>query len=398
MGMAAEHRTTAVADDVDRRWDRLWDGFFLVSLAVPTVLAVLDADGPAAAATVAGTAAALGLWHWLMAPRLPEPAAPRRALVWYVGAVVGLVLLVRLDATYFMLLYGLFPQVFGRLDRWAIPGAIGLSLAFFAGSAGHAASAGAWLLNFGTTVVMSVLIGLFVTAVTRQSDERREALRALEATRAELAAAARHAGVLEERARIARDLHDTVAQGFTGIVVQLEVADDALDRDPTAARAHLDRARASAREGLAEMRRAVRDLRPELLDDVGLSEAVRRTAARWSEATGVPAAVTTSGTPSALPPEAEVALLRAAQEALANVAKHARATAVTVTLAYDGDAVTLRVDDDGIGLAAEGGTASAEPGLGLLGMRERLAALGGRLDVASPPGGGTRVAATVVTR
>jgi signal transduction histidine kinase len=154
---------------------------------------------------------------------------------------------------------------------------------------------------------------------------------------------------------------------------------------------HVSRARETARAGLREARRLVLALRPEPLEDASLPEALRRVAAHWAEETGVTAVVTVTGEPAALHPEAEVTLLRAAQEALTNVRKHARAQRVNLTLSYMGDQVTLDVQDDGAGFDP---TAPAN-GVGLAAMRERAAQLGGTVSVESRPGGGTTVAVSI---
>ena len=196
--------------------------------------------------------------------------------------------------------------------------------------------------------------------------------------------------VLEERQRLAREIHDTLAQDFTSIVTHLEAAESALDTDPEVARTHLDRARRAAREGLTEARRLVWALRPDILTGTDLPGALKRVAHRWSEETGVTAHVTVTGTPRPLPADADVVLLRAAQEALHNVRKHARASRVDVTLTYLDDRVILDVQDDGVGFDPT--HLDVAPGLGLRGMRERVEARGGHLIIESAPGEGTTVA------
>ena len=186
-------------------------------------------------------------------------------------------------------------------------------------------------------------------------DELSEANRRLEATLAEnaglqqqLLTQAREAGVLDERQRMAREIHDTLAQGLTGIITQLQAAEQAAD-DLAGWRRHFEAATALARESLSEARRSVEALRPEPLETGRLSEALAEVAGRWSALHGIPAQVTTTGTARPMQSEAEFALLRTAQEALANVAKHAQATRVGVTLSYMEHEVALDVRDDGRG-------------------------------------------------
>jgi signal transduction histidine kinase len=208
---------------------------------------------------------------------------------------------------------------------------------------------------------------------------------------AQLLVQAREAGVLDERQRLAGEIHDTIAQGLTGIVAQLQAAGQAADR-PADRDRHLANAAELARQSLSEARRSVQALWPEQLETARLPEALADVAGSWSEVNGVAATVTTTGTARQLHPEVEVALLRTGQEALANVAKHAAATRVGVTLSYMEDVVTLDVRDDGVGFepAAVPGT-----GFGLSGMRQRVQRVAGSLEVESAPGEGTAVSATV---
>jgi signal transduction histidine kinase len=216
----------------------------------------------------------------------------------------------------------------------------------------------------------------------------------LEATRAELAAAERREGILEERQRLAREIHDTLAQGFTSIVMHLEAAEGALSGDPETLQNHIDRARSTARDSLDQARRVVQDLRPDLLEKGTLPDAIKRTASHWKEDTGIPVTATTTGNPVPLHPNIEVTLLRAAQEALNNIRKHAQATTVQLTLSYMGDLVILDVQDNGVGLdGAEQSHLSG--GFGLQAMRERVEACDGTLTLESDPGEGTTVVITI---
>jgi signal transduction histidine kinase len=204
---------------------------------------------------------------------------------------------------------------------------------------------------------------------------------------------AREAGILDERARMAREIHDTLAQGLTGIVTQLQAAEQGAD-DPVRWRRHITAAMRLAREGLAEARRSVHALRPELLETGRLSEALADIAERWSGLNGIQAQVTTTGTVRPVQPEAEFALLRAAQEALANVARHARATRVGLTLSYMENEVALDVRDDGVGFDP---SLPEHDGFGLVAMRQRIEGLAGTLQVESEPGNGTAISACVPT-
>ncbi|HEY3871782.1 MAG TPA: sensor histidine kinase [Actinocrinis sp.] len=230
---------------------------------------------------------------------------------------------------------------------------------------------------------------------------------------AQLVAQAREAGMLDERQRMAGEIHDTIAQGLTGIVAQLEAAERG-DADPERRRRHMGLARDLARESLAEARRSVQALRPGPLEDARLPEALSELVRRWTETSGVPVRLEVDGAAIPLQPALEVVLFRAAQESLANIAKHANANRAGITLSYTYDVVVLDVLDDGAGFdpAAAG---SAEPpaaadapgpagpavpngnGYGLSAMRQRLRQVGGTLEIESTPGDGTTVSASVPT-
>jgi signal transduction histidine kinase len=197
-----------------------------------------------------------------------------------------------------------------------------------------------------------------------------------------------------ERARLAREIHDTLAQGFVGIVTQLQAAEQAPD-DQERTR-HTDAAMALAREGLAEARRSVQALRPGPLDDARLADALSSLAERWSQRTSIPVRVAVRGDARRLTTDAEVVLLRTAQEALANVERHAGAGHVELVLASGRHGTTLEVRDDGCGFDTVAPVpAEAGGGFGLVAMRERVEAVHGALAVESSPGRGTAVRAEV---
>jgi len=164
---------------------------------------------------------------------------------------------------------------------------------------------------------------------------------------AQLLVQAREAGAGDERQRMAREIHDTLAQGLTGIITQLEAAQQTPNDAERERR--IDNAKRLARHSLAEARRSVQALRPQALENSRLPEALADEVARWSVTSGVAGEVKTTGDARALHPEVEVTLLRVAQEALANVAKHAGASRAGVTLSYMEDVVSLDVRDDGVG-------------------------------------------------
>ena len=234
--------------------------------------------------------------------------------------------------------------------------------------------------------------------------------------RARLAEESTRLARAEERARLAREIHDTLAQGLTAIGLQVEGALRALGSDPARARERLNRALATARESLEEARRSVQDLRAASLAGRPLPEALAALARTFTSDTGVrvhvrtigsaaggtPAIASAGGEGSRLPLRVEAELYRIAQEALANVQKHARAQEVEITLRRTPRSLRLTVHDDGRGTARADDRAAVDresqtdgSGHGIQGMRERAELLGGSLRIASRPGRGTTVVATV---
>lgn len=196
---------------------------------------------------------------------------------------------------------------------------------------------------------------------------------------------ANQTAILHERNRMAREIHDTLAQGFTGIVIQLEAADDTLEDAPGTARGHLSRARSLARDSLAEARRSVWALRSDRPAD--LLTAFRQQADSLTAGTKIMVQVTQDGVPRPLPENLEQSMLRIGQESLTNALRHGKANQVWIRLSYAGESVELKVEDDGIGFDP----ATSTNGFGLTGMRERAEELGGTLQIAAVPGRGTTV-------
>lgn len=291
--------------------------------------------------------------------------------------------------------YLVFPLYFVCLHllpvRWAVPAVLALTGIVVAGQAGTEG-------GLSTAKVLGPLAGAAVALLTaygyaalyRESRARQHLIEDLVRTESKLVASQREAGRLAERQRLAREIHDTLAQGLSSIVMLARAAEAALPADPQAAAERIGEVGRTAAENLAEARRFVRALTPPALDDATLAEALRRLSA------GRGAVFHLDGEPYPLPVEAEVALLRLTQEALANAVRHAAAGRIAVTLSYLDDEVTLDVFDDGVGfdpreLADPTGTG----GFGLHGMRERIEALGGSLTVESAPGEGTAVAVSL---
>lgn len=243
------------------------------------------------------------------------------------------------------------------------------------------------LAHFAYVATMSVAVGWYADSLRlryflsqRALTAEREALaaRVAEATRA-LRRLARHRDEVQdaERARVARELHDELGQGLTALRMVLKTARDRHARDPAAIAPNLEQLTELLHHLTDDTRRLVSDMRPRVLDDLGLAPALDWLAARAAER-GVPCAVTRAGELPALPAAVATAAFRCAQEALTNVAKHADASMVTVTVRVEGGALELTVEDDGVGFDP---AAVRDGAFGLVGMRERALSLGGSVAV-----------------
>ena len=382
------------------RWMPVWHAIFYSMLILATIITLTDGALTSTqhlASLVLSVA--LGLWyefmiirnaHWL---RRSQPM-----LIYTAGALVLTLALLQIHPAYFLATYSLYGQIFGFLPLgWAVASAIVLSASLLwqqLALVGASLSAEPGLLvTDGAVTIMTILFGLWISAIVRESRGRQQLIAKLEAAQRELATVERQAGVLEERQRLAREIHDTLAQDTASIVMHLEAADQMLPVNLVVAQQHVDQARRIARESLAEARRFVWALQPELLERDSLSDAIRRVADRWSEESHIEASTTVTGTPHPLLPEIEVTLLRIAQEALTNIQKHAHASQVTLTLSYMDDLVALDVQDNGIGF--EPHSPLPDPvngGFGLAAMRKRVEQFGGRLMIESSAGEGAVLA------
>jgi len=368
---------------------------------------------------------------WLLARSVLPPywrSRPAVSAVFFVGLIAIMTVLVVRNPWFGFFTFtgyyyaGQLPSALSRvLGVMAVATLTGTSQA---GGFGTAASSPTGAVVYAGCVLVNLVIsGVFMwfawighvqgTRRARLIDELSEANRKLEATLAEnaglhaqLLTQAREAGILDERQRMAREIHDTIAQGLTGIITQLQAAEQAGDA-VTERRRHFNAAVRLARESLTEARRSVDALRPEPLERArGFGDALAGVAERWSALHGVTVEIATTGTPRPLPKETEVVLLRTAQEALANVAKHAAATRVWLTLSYMDCEVALDVRDDGRGFdpagldgVADGGRApggtTTGGGFGLVAMRQRVEGQCGTLQVESEYGAGTVISVCV---
>jgi signal transduction histidine kinase len=363
------------------------------SLLTLVVVRVLVVEGPRMPAALALSAAFAVLY--LLGARVPATRPTRRAVagaVWITALTAAWIALLVLvpDAAYlvfplFFLYLHVLPRVVGPVAvvvaTLVAVVALGLHGGFTVGGViGPLVGAG-----------VALLIGLGYRALARASAEREELLAELIATRGLLAATEREQGVLTERARLAREIHDTVAQGLTSIQMLLHAA-EAADGDRPGLE-HIRLARATAADGLADTRRFSRELAPPSLD-AGLGAALGRLGAQWRrEGLRIDVAVPPSDPP--LPMAVQTALLRIAQGAVANVAQHADARTVEIGVAVTAAPATLTVRDDGAGFdpGRVGDGTGTTDSFGLRAMAQRVEQLGGTLDVDSAPGRGTTITA-----
>ncbi|KQM37490.1 Signal transduction histidine kinase [Microbacterium testaceum StLB037] len=355
----------------------------LLALVVARVLLTNGSLLALVLAGVLGVVYLAGLW-------VARSGRSRRSVVWVVALTVVWAALVWLvpEAAYLVFpLFFLYLHVLpGAAGPLAVVGTTALTIAAFAvhggltvgGVVGPVVGAG-----------VALLIGLGYGALERRAAEREALMSELIATRGRLAAAEREQGTLAERARLARELHDTVAQGLSSIQMLLHAAERADADGPGIA--HVRLARQTAADGLAETRRFIRELAPPSLDR-GLGSALERLAAGWGAREGVDVEVEVDAAVS-LPMDAQTALLRIAQGALANIAQHARARSVRIRLVPQAGGARLTVTDDGIGFDASGAEQAAfgTDSFGLRAMRERVDQLDGVLDVDSAPDAGSTI-------
>jgi len=395
-----------------------------VALAVSLALSlVIGPDGRGRVALMVALSAAA--FVWLLTMRVPFDERDERkakCTVFYVVllALIGTLILINP----FFAIFGFSGYLFVGLvpGWWKILGMVanaGLMAVSEVGGTQQMHGT-VWIAYGGLFAVNVFIVGAMTRAAmdddkkaeqrARTIDELSEANRRLEAMmeenaglHAQLVAQAREAGVFDERQRMAGEIHDTLAQGLTGIIKQLEAAELAGDDEPRRRR-HLSLAGGLARDSLAEARRSVQALRPQLLEDARLPEALRELAEQWTLTSGIPVRAEVDGRAVPLQPALEVVLFRAAQEALANIAKHSGAGRVGMTLTYMHDVVSLDVLDDGAGFEAHCQTPAAVDGeapradgsgSGLSAMRRRLVQVGGSLAIESAPGDGTTVSASV---
>jgi signal transduction histidine kinase len=383
--------TAASRQDAWLRSPRRWDLYSAIILLATLATNQLGGQSPRQHAITAAALLAMAAWYVAVGRSTLFVPNVRRATIYLAGLVPLLAASQSFGVTSTVILLALCPQCFLAVPfRRAVVAMVALSCTPLAAQLVVGASGRQLAAQTGNAVLViafSLAFGTWVAQIINQSAERGNLIDELEATRAQLAAAHREAGAAAERQRMSADIHDTIAQGFTSIVMLIQAAETGIGSDPDGARRHLDLAAATARDNLAEARALVAGLTSAQLDGSTLGDALRRIAGQTASQAGITADVEITGTARPLGTATEVMLLRVGQEALANVRRHARASRATVRLDYAAEQVRLRISDDGDGFDPDG----VNDGYGLRGMRSRVAEAGASLTVRSEPGDGTEV-------
>ncbi|HEX3195467.1 MAG TPA: sensor histidine kinase [Streptosporangiaceae bacterium] len=406
---------------LEQRYESLTRIIPYLLIVVPLIPYVLSQSPTAGALGITvGVAVAAGLWvTWMVVlqPSYLQRPWPKR--LYFVGLLAFIAVLTLRSPWFAFFTWIGFLHAWTYLTgvwRWIGCAAVALFIGMAQSGGFHRPTASLvaiWVLLAGVDMVLIGVFSVLGMKTEEQNKARKQMIAELaEANhrleemiaentglQAQLLTQAREAGAGDERQRMAREIHDTIAQGLTGIVTQLEAVQQTSNDAERERR--IDNAKRLARDSLAEARRSVQALRPQALENSRLPEALADEVARWSATSGVTGDVETTGQERALHPEVEVTLLRVAQEALANVAKHADASRAGVTLSYMEDVVSLDVRDDGAGFAVTernghlAGETPAAGGFGLIAMRQRVSRLAGQLEIESEPGAGTAVSASL---
>ncbi|OLF17746.1 hypothetical protein BU204_09625 [Actinophytocola xanthii] len=381
------------ARDAWLRWYWLWDALFaIVSVAIAVIIVTDGVGGPLRRWAAVGVLALMAAWYaGYGRPAITEEvsAGQDRGRIFAAGLVLLLMAAVALQGGASFALFAVCPLLFMSLAlREAVAAVVLVNLLPVLAALVEDGTGGLLaVLGPGTvfTTAFGVMVGVWVHQIVSQSEQRADLIRELERSREEVGRLSREAGVAAERSRLAAEIHDTLAQGFTSLVTLVQAAESELDHDTDKARGHLALAARTARENLGEARALVAGLMPSALGTGSLDEAIIRQVERLAEETGVRCDHRFTGDLAELPTGLEVVLLRAVQEALTNVRRHSGARHVRVSLDVTEATVALRVTDDGRGFDPD----PATEGFGLRGMRARAEQVGGRLAVHSGAGGTT---------
>ncbi|GAA1904874.1 sensor histidine kinase [Streptantibioticus ferralitis] len=389
------------APEAGNRWFGLWDGYFAISYAVTTVL-LFTTNGDQVRRAVAIGALTLAVpWYAalgrsLMLHNTVHRSVSRRNIVFGVGLFLLFAVATTFDISGSFALFAVVPMLMMALSTSSaiavvlLANLMPVTVVWLTGG-----DIGSVLPTSLLGIALSVLLGLWIIRVVRQSRERGELIDELRRSREQLARLSHEAGISAERERLAREIHDTLAQGLTSIISLVQAAESEVTGAPELARQHLGLAGRVAKDSLVEAREFVAALTPPALRESSLVQAVRRQADGLVAETGLTVRCSVQGADRPLPMAVSVVLLRSVQEAFANVRKHARqARNVDVVLVYEEATVRLLVRDDGEGfqeqpVPRDGG------GFGLRGMQARAREINGAAAVRSRPGQGTTIEVTV---
>ncbi|GHD73131.1 MULTISPECIES: sensor histidine kinase [Streptomyces] len=401
--------------DSGSRWFGLWDGYFAASYFVTLILLFTSAESQAHRALAIGALTLIVPWYAGLGRRLMvHRTEGRRSIVFSAGLLLLFGSASMLDLAGSFALFAVVPMLMMSLS---VPPAIVLvvlanlwpvTVVWLRGGEFDPHILSVLPISL-LGIALSVLLGLWITRVVRQSNDRGELINELRRSREREARLSHQAGISAERERLAREIHDTLAQSLTSIISLVQAAESEVEGNPERARSRLGLAGRVAQDSLAEARGFVSALTPPPLRESSVVQAVRRQADLLREETGLTVRCSARGEERSLPMAVSVVLLRSAQEAFANVRKHARdARRVEVLVAFAPDTVRLVVRDDGAGFRAQDDGRGPEPadarergadgernGFGLRGMRARVEEIGGMAQISSTPGAGTVIEVTV---
>ncbi len=376
-----------------RRQEPYWHGVLAAVWCAAVLVTVLDDPGPHGRGPSFALLGVVAVAYLTLGARGLRHQGERYGVGYHLVAWAALLGIQWVDpgTESWLLFFALFPQMWAMLSTRNAVAGTALALTSF--------GAVRWaqveftpsglvpiLMSSVISMSLSLALGLFINRIVREAEGRAATIDQLRATQARLAAVERDRGVQDERERISREIHDTLAQGFTSVVTLTRAAESALARgDVETARERLSLVERTAVDNLAEARLIVAELTPGHLQSRTLVEAMQRLGDAVSSEAGLRADVTVDGEPAPLGGVSEVVLLRTAQEALSNVRRHASAGHVALSLAYEPARVVLTVTDDGRGFDPE----ADRHGFGLDGVRSRAAQVGGEVGLTSAPGAGT---------
>ncbi|TJZ45382.1 sensor histidine kinase [Streptomyces piniterrae] len=414
---AGQAREVGQAPEVGRapearvRWVGLWDSYFAICYLITAGLVFASVHPQIHRIVAISTLTLVAPWYaGLGRPLMHRHHRGRRNVVFSAGLLALFMVAAAADLMASFALFAVVPMLMMSLNTApAIAVAVLANLfpvtVLWLGPAGDRSPATLFVLLASLLgIALSALLGLWIKRVVRLNREHAELIEELRRNREQVARLSHRAGISAERERLAREIHDTLAQSLTSVISLVQAAESEVDDTPDLAREHLALAGRVAKESLAEAREFVAGRSPAALQESSLAQAVRRQTDGLVAQTGLPVRFRVEGAEQPLPMPVSVVLLRAAQETLANIRKHAEARTVDVELRYAEGGVGLVVRDDGKGFdtdgdeepgAAGGGSDGGSGGFGLRGLEARVAEIGGVVTVVSGRGEGTRVGVRV---